>query len=521
MALAVGLLLLASPTLAQSEFTGNTSGGAFYRIIVPDGWTPAAGLVIWNHGFDLNPIDPLDLDDMGPLLAVQLAEGYAVAASSYSLVGWALFETAEDLEDLYSVFTSEVGVPDQVIVYGASLGGIVTAQAIEEANLGNVVGALPICGAMAGSRLWDGAYDLRQLYDAVCGEVPGAEIPGGLTGLAFPPTAIDIFSPINVCTGILLDPTLRSPQQAGRLAQLLMLTQLPENFLLTDMGFATFGMADLIFDPRKMGGANPLTNAHVVYGDPAIDASIARQPVNQEARKEFFENYTPRGQVGDTKIVSIHTDKDGLVLAESQNQYAQVVPTKNLTVGILVEDVPTHCGFTPAETVAAWEILRGWVAGFPQPGVQDLQNACLSVEAGGLFPGPCRYDPSFVVPDLSDRVRPRSTCVPGQNTLCLGDGGRFEAQVAWQDFAGGTGMGNNAGFSTEDTGSFWFFDPGNIEMVIKAIDGRDNNGRFWIFFGSLTNVSFDLTVTDTVTALQKTYDNPLGNFASEGDNEAF
>lgn len=521
MMLALGLLLMASPTLAQTEYTGNTSGGAFYRIIVPDGWTPAGGLAIWNHGFDLEPIDPLDDEDMGPFLQVQLAQGYAVAASSYSLVGWALFETVQDLEDLYAVFVDEVGVPQQVIVHGASLGGIVTAQAIEEANLGNVVGALPICGAVAGSRLWDGAFDLRQLYDAVCGDVPGGEIPGGFTGLSFPPTLTDIFSPINVCTGILLDAGLRSPEQADRLAKLLALSQLPENFLLTDMGFATFGMADLIFDPRKMGGANPLTNEDVVYGDAAIDASIARLPVNQDARKEFFDNYTPRGQVGDVKIVSIHTDKDGLVLAEAQSEYAKVVPDDNLSVGIVVEDIPTHCGFSEAEAVAAWETLRGWIAGFPQPTAADLQLACLGVEASGLFAGPCRYDPGFMVPDLSARVRPRAACTPGQNTLCLGEDDRFAAHVAWQDFAGGTGMGNDAGFTTDDTGSFWFFDPGNIEMVIKSIDGRADNGHFWLFFGSLTNVSFDLTVTDTVTALQKTYSNPLGNFASEGDNEAF
>ena len=200
----------------------------------------------------------------------------------------------------------------------------------------------------------------------------------------------------------------------------------------------------------------------------------------------------------------------------------KVVTPENLSVGIVVEDVPTHYGFTEAEAVGAWEALRGWVAGLtPQPTANDLQIACQATEATGIFPGPCRYNPAFLVEDLNERVRPRGACVPGANTLCLGDDGRFRAEVEWQDFEGNTGNGNSTVFQTDDTGSFWFFDPNNIEMVVKAIDGRRDNGRFWIFFGSLTNVSFDMVVTDTVTGLQKTYSNPLSNFASVGDNEAF
>ena len=50
----------------------------------------------------------------------------------------------------------------------------------------NIVGAYPVCGAMAGSRSWDGAFDIRLVYDVVCGGV--APIPGGETGLPAPQT---------------------------------------------------------------------------------------------------------------------------------------------------------------------------------------------------------------------------------------------------------------------------------------------------------------------------------------------
>src|SRR5262245_65094862 len=78
---------------ADTVLTGQI-GKAYYRIVKPDVWN--GGLVIWNHGFTLNP--PAPVTDMGPLSAVQLGEGYAVAASSYRMRGWALFKTDDDIE---------------------------------------------------------------------------------------------------------------------------------------------------------------------------------------------------------------------------------------------------------------------------------------------------------------------------------------------------------------------------------------------------------------------------------------
>jgi hypothetical protein len=516
------LVLLPAAAGAQTQLTGQTPGGAFYNIVVPDGWTPADGLVIWNHGFSLSPIAPDP--DLGPLAPVQLAEGYAVAASSYSLVGWALFETAQDLRDLVDVFEAEFGVPDQVIVYGASLGGIVTAQAIEVAGLGKVVGAMPICGALAGSRLWDGALDLRLIYDAVCGDVPGAAIPGGAGGLPFPPdpsfNELALGLAVNACTGVSAPPAVRTAEQQARLDRILAVTDLPENFLLTDMGFATFGIFDLVHDPRKLGGAMPFDNVGVDYGDASIDATIERVQADQAARRRLWDNYTPGGKVGDVKIVSLHTDKDGLVLVENESWYDEAVPDGNFTYGIVVEDVPSHCGFTEAEVVAAWETLRGWVAGLPQPAPADLQAACESIVAGGLAPGPCRIDPGFVTPDLSGRVRPRQECVPDATTMCLRDE-RFQVEVTWTNFQAVSGPGRVSGLQTADTGSFWFFDPDNIELFVKSLDGRQFNGNYWVFYGSLTNVAFEMTVTDTVSGLVKTYSNASGTFASNGDIDAF
>ena len=104
--------------------------------------------------------------------------------------------------------------------------------------------------------------------------------------------------------------------------------------------------------------------------------------------------------------------------------------------------------------------------------------------------------------------------------LCL-NGNRFRATVTWRvPSTGAEGTGTPIPL-TGDTGAFWFFQPSNYELAVKLLDGRGVNGHFWVFYGSLTNVEFDLTVTDTLTGQQRTYHNPAGTMASQADTTAF
>ncbi len=112
-----------------------------------------------------------------------------------------------------------------------------------------------------------------------------------------------------------------------------------------------------------------------------------------------------------------------------------------------------------------------------------------------------------------------STCVASETSLCL-NGGRFRVEVKWKDFAGKAGVGHAIPL-TSDTGYFWFFDRNNVELVVKALDARGLNGRFWIFYGALSNVEYEMTVTDTLTGNVNRYSNPSGRFASVGDTDGF
>jgi hypothetical protein len=111
-------------------------------------------------------------------------------------------------------------------------------------------------------------------------------------------------------------------------------------------------------------------------------------------------------------------------------------------------------------------------------------------------------------------------CVADSGVLCLGEGNRFRARVSWKIPGGETGAGH-ARRLTVDTGALWFFNPDNLELMIKVLDGRAVNGHFWLFYGALSNVEYTITVTDTATGQEKTYHNAPGQLASRADTSAF
>ncbi len=93
-------------------------------------------------------------------------------------------------------------------------------------------------------------------------------------------------------------------------------------------------------------------------------------------------------------------------------------------------------------------------------------------------------------------------------TLLLNDD-RFAVTATWRTASGQSGEGTPIAL-TGDSGYFWFFDRGNIELVVKVLDGCGLNQRYWVFAGGLTNVEVTLKVRDTVTNETKFYFNPQG-----------
>ena len=112
-------------------------------------------------------------------------------------------------------------------------------------------------------------------------------------------------------------------------------------------------------------------------------------------------------------------------------------------------------------------------------------------------------------------------CTPDAETLCLNDG-RFRLTLDWRTRAGASGAGQAVPL-TGDTGFFWFFNPANVEAVVKVLDGCATAlGGFWVFAAGLTNVETTLRVQDVETGFSRLYTNPLGAaFQPVQDTAAF
>jgi PKD repeat protein len=65
-------------------------------------------------------------------------------------------------------------------------------------------------------------------------------------------------------------------------------------------------------------------------------------------------------------------------------------------------------------------------------------------------------------------------------------------------------------------------EPSNPEVFVKILDGRPINGQFWVFYGHLTDLIYDLSVTEVGTGIVKTYHKDAGTRApGDADTSGF
>ncbi len=110
---------------------------------------------------------------------------------------------------------------------------------------------------------------------------------------------------------------------------------------------------------------------------------------------------------------------------------------------------------------------------------------------------------------------------PGEGSVLVLGAGRFQVEAVFR-IGDGPAASAHPVQLTSDTGYFRFFNPNNIEVILKVLNGCVVNERFWVFAAGLTNVEMMITVTDTQTGNVKTYVNPQGTpFAPIQDTNAF
>jgi PKD repeat protein len=111
-------------------------------------------------------------------------------------------------------------------------------------------------------------------------------------------------------------------------------------------------------------------------------------------------------------------------------------------------------------------------------------------------------------------------CATDGDSLCL-SANRFQVEVQFLT-SGGQGGSGQATKLTNDTGYFWFFDPNNVEIVVKVLNACSISNRIWFFAAGLTDVEAVINVIDTNTGTRREYENRQGTaFVPILDTNAF
>jgi hypothetical protein len=119
---------------------------------------------------------------------------------------------------------------------------------------------------------------------------------------------------------------------------------------------------------------------------------------------------------------------------------------------------------------------------------------------------------------------PPAKCAPSATKLCL-TSGKFLVELMARDLRTGRGAKGTAFPQNEVFGYFSLpeltGESENPEVFVKIIDGRELNGRYWVFYGGLTDLELVLTVTDVETGSSRIYTKDGGDYCGGADTTAF
>jgi PKD repeat protein len=206
-------------------------------------------------------------------------------------------------------------------------------------------------------------------------------------------------------------------------------------------------------------------------------------------------------------------------------QPATVAPTANFLFQPSTPTIGTQVNFTDTSSGSPTSWL--WNFGDPASGTSNtstLQNPSHVFLSAGTYSVSLTATNSSGSGTTSKSITASNgggvPCTPSTQQLCLNND-RFLVTASWQKPDGSSGVGSGVKL-TGDSGYFWFFDPANIEVVTKVLDGCAITNAYWVFAAGLTNVNVALTVTDTQTGTVYLKENPQGTaFAPIQDTGAF
>ncbi len=380
--------------VATDRWTGVLTGSG-YQIEVPKaGWN--GKLVMWAHGYNGTGNN---LTVFPPIMRKYLLDnGYAWAASSYTKNYYDVRAGVEDTNALALNFTKiaaanarTLAEPTKFFITGVSMGGHITAAAIEAETYANSVnkvkyaGAVPLCGVVGDTALADyfGGYQLA------------AQAVAGFAATSFPVSNWATIAPAIQSTLWTTFPTVSNAQGERLKTAMAYLSGGPRPFYNegwadagnqgnlwasigadgTFTGILTKNVVDTTAIVYKVDGTSTAAtaldnafNAVILKISPTADANRLRRDGLRWIPKVNGEFSIP--------VVSLHTLGDLFVPFKMEQVYAERAKAKGNDKWLVqraIRDVG-HCAFTAAEAAAAFDAMVKWEAGGTKPAGDDVST---------------------------------------------------------------------------------------------------------------------------------------------------
>ena len=391
--------------IETDRFTGVMANGAGYRIEVPrEGWNER--LVMYAHGYRG---EGAELTVSNPALReYYIRQGYAWAASSYSANYYDVRAGLEDTNALANAFVSiaadngrSLATPAKIYITGDSMGGHVTAAAVEAetrrdaANQVTYAGAVPRCGVVGGT------YECNYLLNVTFAAQHVAGLGPDQYPADFDQSAIDAVlweqAPSFVSQG--------EPTEAGLKLENIVRTLSGGERPAFEQGFrggyynVVMGTGGRDGTVNGVLGRDLPDNIGVHYnydGDPdrassaetAFNESILRVRSDPAAngRRDDGVRYIPRvnGEFS-VPVVTLHDLGDLYVPFVHEQIYrarAEAQGSGDWLVQRAIRASP-HCDFTQAERQSAFDAMIAWEQTGQKPAGDDVSREAIEAPTYG------------------------------------------------------------------------------------------------------------------------------------------
>ncbi len=402
---------------------GRDSLGAYYWFAIPPQWNGT--LVVHAHG------GPELGEPKQDRVAADLARwsiwtraGYAYAGSGFHQGGVAVRSAAEDVERVRQLFVKQIGVPTRTVLHGQSWGAGVAAKTAElyatSSNGRSPYDAVLLSSGVlgGGSQSYDFRFDLRAVYQAVCGNHPRPDEPAYPLWQGLPVssklTRAQLAARVDECTGVRKPAIERSATQQHNLAVILAAVSIPESSLISHLNWGTWHFQDIVFN--RLDGRNPFGNAGVTYrGLPNDDAATAtlnrtvfRATPDSSARIAFAADADLQGRIP-VPVISMHAVNDPTAFVELESTFRETMQrggSADRVVQLFTDD-SEHSYLSDAQYVTAMRALLTWAAGGAKPTPTSIAASCKDVEPAFDPAKGCRFLPAYAPRALSARVPAR------------------------------------------------------------------------------------------------------------------